>query len=129
MKTQSYASPEQISIKIIGKLCEVRLTENVEQIETEEDTFYKYDEYTFETTYREGLQEKIENNFELYLDFAKEKEKDVKRAEILKQLEQLDKIVTRVEEDLIAQLQIELHPKKLEVMESKQALRQELAEL
>jgi hypothetical protein len=129
MKTQSYATPEQISIKIIGKLCEVRLTENVEQIETEENTVYQYDEYIFETTYREGLQEKIENNLEAYLDFAKEKEKYVKRAEILKQLEQLDKIVTRVEEDLIAQLQIELHPKKLEVMASKQALRQELAEL
>jgi hypothetical protein len=129
MKAQSYATPEQISIKIIGKLCEVRLTENVEQIETEEGTLYKYDEYTFETTYQEGLQEKIENNIEAYLDFAKAKEKDVKRAEILKQLEQLDKIVTRVEEDLIAQLQIELHPKKLEVMASKQALRQELAEL
>jgi hypothetical protein len=129
MKTQSYATPEQISIKIIGKLCKVRLTENVEQIETEENTVYQYDEYTFQTAYREGLQEKIENNVELYLDFAKAKEKDVKRAEILKQLEQLDKIVTRVEEDLIAQLQIELHPKKLEVMASKQALRQELAEL
>jgi hypothetical protein len=130
MKAQNGTYPDDVKIKLIGEReCEIILAGDVIEVVEEDRTYYEYDEYKFTTIYREGLAEKIKSNFARYLEFAKGKVRGEKQAEILRQLSELDKVVTRVEEDLIAQLQIELHPKKLEVMLKKQSLREELAGL
>jgi hypothetical protein len=130
MKAQNGTLPENVIIKLIGEReCEVILADNAVEVVEEDRTYYEYHEYKFTTIYREGLAEKIKSNVARYLEFAKGKVRGEKQAEILRQLAELDKVVTRVEEDLIEQLQIELHPKKLEVMLKKQVLREELAGL
>jgi hypothetical protein len=130
MKAQNGTYPDDVKIKLIGEReCEVILADNAVKVVEEDRTYYEYDEYKFTTIYREGLSDKVKSDIKRYLDFAKEKSLEQQRRDILKQLAELDKQVTRIEEDLIAQLQIELHPKKLEVIAKKQALRQELAEL
>jgi homoserine trans-succinylase len=130
MKAQNGTYPDDVKIKLIGEReCEIILAGDVIEVVEEDRTYYEYHEYKFTTIYREGLSEKIKSNVARYLEFAKEKVRGEKQAEILRQLAELDKVVTRVEEDLIEQLKIELHPKKLEVIAKKQALRQELAEL
>jgi hypothetical protein len=142
-KSQSKDYPQIITVtKIDDKTARLRLIKNIIEIEieanqeleqdTEEsttETMYEYDEVVYTTAYRTTLEQHVTDNFELYYDFGLQKEKDIRKAEIVKQLAELDKEVTRVEEDLIAQLQIELHPKKLEVMLKKQSLREELAGL
>lgn len=73
VQTQSTERPEKYSIENIeGSKCTVLFFDNIEESQNEENnTIYNYDMYDMELTYREGLEEKIESNYELWLEEAK----------------------------------------------------------
>lgn len=78
MKTESYTKPNKIEIEEIGNKCTVSFFDNIQEVEeTIEDetvTKYIYDMYKTTLNNRGNLAEDIENNFEIWLQFAKDSE-------------------------------------------------------
>ena len=81
MKVESTEKPSVIYIEDLGNnKCLVALTTNVQVVETqngenkENNIKYVYDYYTLETINRSTLESDIQENFDLWLNFAKEKE-------------------------------------------------------
>ena len=81
MKVESTEKPSAIYIEDLGNnKCLVALTTNVQVVETqngenkENNIKYVYDYYTLETINRSTLESDIQENFDLWLNFAKEKE-------------------------------------------------------
>jgi len=78
MKTESYTKPNKIKIEEIGNKCTVSFFDNIQEVEeTIEDetvTKYIYDMYKTTLNNRGNLAEDIENNFEIWLQFAKDSE-------------------------------------------------------
>ncbi len=73
VQTQSTEKPKKYSIENIeGSRCTVLFFDNIKEMQDEENNkIYNYDMYDMNLTYREGLEEKIENNYEKWLEKAK----------------------------------------------------------
>lgn len=75
--------------------CTVFFFANIIEQEEKDEIMYSYDMYVIETFYRKNLQEDIENNYNTWLDFAKQQEYDKLALEIRdkrnKLLEETDK--------------------------------------
>ena len=96
MKQRTYSSLKPEKGFDIGKVengeCTVLFFDNIQEEKQEmpnleneeiiEITTYSYDTYTIEVTNREGLAEKIENDFENWLKFVKEKDYNEVAAEV-----------------------------------------------
>jgi hypothetical protein len=78
MKTESNIIPQQIEIhELQNGEAEVLLTENVVEKQINEGLIYEYNLYIIKIQNREGLKEQIKNNFNIWLQFAKDKEKPI----------------------------------------------------
>lgn len=75
IQTQSTVKPKKYSIeRIEDSKCTVLFFDNVEEKQDEENNIiYVYDMYDIEVLYRENLKESIENNYEKWLEEAKNK--------------------------------------------------------
>nr|DAN95234.1 MAG TPA: tail assembly chaperone protein [Caudoviricetes sp.] len=73
VQTQSTEKPKKYSIENIeDSKCTVLFFDNIKETQNEEkNIIYNYDMYDMNLTYREGLEEKIENNYEKWLEEAK----------------------------------------------------------
>lgn len=89
-KTFSNSKPDENFIieNIRNGKCVVYFFENVEEVQDEEIS-YKYDLYRIEVTYRDNLQETIENNYEKWLAFAKDSDYERAAAEVRKRRDEL----------------------------------------
>lgn len=77
MKAESNVKPNKFEIEnIVNNKCEIVLNTNIVEIQGEEDTKYTYDTYRIKTSYRENLQEQLQEevHYKKWLDFAKELE-------------------------------------------------------
>lgn len=98
VKTYSNIRPEKnFSIENIenGK-CTVLFFDNIqeeeqvnESVENQNNVSYSYDMYEMEVSYRENLSEEIEENFEKWLDDAKQQDYNKVAAEVRKQRDEL----------------------------------------
>ena len=75
MKSRKNGFPLSVEIMVNDEKAVVLVRENISESK-EEQGIFEYDEYRIETYYREGLSDDIERNFEKWLSFAKDKEKD-----------------------------------------------------
>ena len=85
---------------------------NVEEIKDEENTKYKYDTFRISITSRDDIQEEIEQNYDSWLDFAKDCEYENlateirnKRNELLKETDKemcIDRLDIKFPSDLTA---------------------------
>lgn len=74
MKAESNVKPNKFEIEnIVNNKCEIVLNTNIVEIQGEEDTKYTYDTYRIKTSYRENLQEQLQEevHYKKWLDFAK----------------------------------------------------------
>ena len=81
MKVQSKLKPKQIDVKKEGNMAQIILVNNIEQTEREVEDgetegFYQFDKVDFELPHRKNLEQSINNNFETYFEFGKEKMKE-----------------------------------------------------
>ena len=73
MQAQSNIRPEKFRIENLGETSDVVLIENLVEEEIEGLTRYTYDEYRINVVSRDNLQESVENYFEAWLQFCKDK--------------------------------------------------------
>ena len=73
MQSQSNIKPEKFRIENLGETSDVVLTENLAEEYIDGLTRYTYDEYRINVVSRDNLQESIENDFEAWLQFCKDK--------------------------------------------------------
>lgn len=131
---QSGQQPNKINIVKVNNQAKIRLTDNVTtQTEIDENddekTTYVYDEVVYMLPYRSNLEADVTANFETYWNFGVQKKNEKRKTEIAKRLAELDKEVSRVEEDLIEQFNVTVHQSKIDVITEKASLRNELAGL
>ena len=73
-KTESAVKPDRFKIgDKKGNNVEVVFFDAVEEIEKENQTIYTYYEYVIETLFRANLKELIEDSFDVWFNFAKDK--------------------------------------------------------
>lgn len=91
MKAESNIRPSNFEIENISNdRCDVVLNANIEEIE-EESIKYVYDTFRLNTCYDENIEDRIRNDFERYVNIAKESEdKKVAKEEIIKLQEELN---------------------------------------
>lgn len=78
MKVRSDIRPIDIIIEVDGEKVVARFTENiVEKTDENGNIYFEYDEYVFETFAREGLEQEIRQNFEVWLSMAKSREETI----------------------------------------------------
>ena len=87
MKTESYTKPNKFEIELLknGKITVIffdNITEITEIFEDEETTKYEYDMYKITLNNRINLAEDIENNYNMWLQFAKDCEYEKLATEI-----------------------------------------------
>lgn len=82
MKAESTIRPAQFEIEKHGEIAVISFYQNIEKIERDAEgqitESYIYDVYTLEVPDREGLFEKIESNYDAWLQLAIEKENEPK---------------------------------------------------
>lgn len=77
MKAQSNVKPNQYEIENInGDRCDILFATNIVQEEDNENVIYKFELYGLNACYKENIQTDIEENFEEYLNAAKNYEKN-----------------------------------------------------
>ena len=90
MKAESNIRPSSFEIENVSKeRCDVVLNTNIEEIEEEENVKYLYDTYRLNICYSENIEEEIRNNYDRYLNNAKNNEANELATEIRKQRDAL----------------------------------------
>lgn len=90
MKAESNIRPSSFEIENVSKeRCDVVLNTNIKEIEEEESIKYSYDTYRLNICYSESIEEEIRNNYDRYLNNAKNNESNELAAEIRKQRDEL----------------------------------------
>lgn len=90
MKAESNIRPSSFEIENVSKeRCDVVLNTNIEEIEKEENVKYLYDTYRLNICYSENIEEEIRNNYDRYLNNAKNNESNELATEIRKQRDAL----------------------------------------
>ena len=113
MKSESNLEPKKIEIENIhGDRCDIVLNINIVKATEEENTRYIFDSYRMNICYNEGIENKIEKNFDELIKFAAKKENDELAAEIRKERNRLlletdadmciDRLQIKLPEDLSA---------------------------
>lgn len=113
MKSESNLEPKKFEIENIhGDRCDIVLNTNIEKVTEEENTKYIFDSYRMNICYNEGMENKIENNFDELVKSAAKKEYDKLAAEIRKERNRLlletdadmciDRLQIKLPEDLSA---------------------------
>ena len=82
MRVSSATKPELVKIVVIGDRAILRFAENVTEEKHGEDTLFSYDEYQIETKNRSVLKISVEENYETWLEKAKQAEADALAAEV-----------------------------------------------
>lgn len=90
MKAESNIQPAKFEIENIKEdRCEIVINSNIQEITDNENTKYTFDSYRLNICYNKDLKEDIENNYEKYLEIAKNNEEKVLAAEIRKKRDEL----------------------------------------
>lgn len=90
MKAESNIRPSDFEIENVSKeRCDVVLNTNIEEIEQEENTKYIFDTYRLNICYNENIEEEIRNNYDRYLNNAKNNEANELATEIRKKRDAL----------------------------------------
>ena len=131
---ESATRPQQINTYKVNNYIKVRLIDNVaSEIRTDdnggEQIIYVYDEVVYMLPYRQNIETDIQNSFDIYWNFGVQKQNEKRKSEIVKRLAELDKNVSRVEEDMIEQLGVTVHQSKIDVINEKISLREEYTSL
>lgn len=71
MKSQSTIRPPLYSVEKCGDIAEIILYENIEENEYDGETFFTYDEYRINIPYRNNLENSIEQDYNTWLQHAK----------------------------------------------------------
>jgi hypothetical protein len=75
-KTNYAAQPDNVKIERIGHNAVIRLRENIADMSTEENAQFEADEYTLEVPYASTLEKRIEDDYESWLNRAKQADYD-----------------------------------------------------
>lgn len=113
MKSESNLEPKKFEIENIhGDRCDIVLNTNIQEVVEEENTRYIFDSYRMNICYNEGIENKIENDFDELIKSAAKKEYDELAAEIRKERNRLlletdadmciDRLQIKLPEDLSA---------------------------
>jgi hypothetical protein len=132
MRAESNVRPSSFEIENISKeRCDVVLNTNIEEIKEDENTKYSYDTYRLNICYDENIEERVRNNFDRYVNMAKELEdKKVAKEEIIKLQEELDNTdykIIKCSEYQLAGLEIPYNIAELHA--NRQRLRDKINEL
>lgn len=89
MKAESTIRPNKFEIREVkDNLCEIVFFDDIQEEkrmhDEEEETIYKYREYTLKIAFREDLQKDIDKNIKEWLNYAKKQDYDQKASEIRK---------------------------------------------
>lgn len=99
MKVRSTITPNKYEIgDRIGNLIEVAFFCDIEEIKEEDTIFYEYSVFKLKTIYRDDLEKNIKNNYEDWLELAKNKDYD-KVAEKIR--EKRNQLLTESDEHLL----------------------------
>lgn len=83
MKARSTIAPKNFKIgDRKGNLIEVAFFDDVKEIQEEETTIYEYSVFTLKTIYRNDLESYINDNYEDYLELAKETDYEIESTKI-----------------------------------------------
>ena len=82
MQTESNIKPDKFIIEEHNKKCDVLFSSDIEETERNGETFYTYNLYRLQMRARDNLEETISNNYETWLEVAKQKEEDTLAKEI-----------------------------------------------
>lgn len=113
MKSESNLEPKKFEIENInGDRCDIVLNTNIVKATEEENTRYIFDSYRMNICYNEGIENKIENNFDDLIKSATQKEYDELAEKIRKERNRLlletdadmciDRLQIKLPEDLSA---------------------------
>ncbi len=90
MKAESNIQPAKFEIENIKEdRCEIVINSNFQEIADNENTKYTFDSYRLEVCYNKDLKNDVENNYEKYLEIAKNNEEKALSAEIRKRRDEL----------------------------------------
>ena len=90
MKAESNLRPEKFQIENINnERCDLVLYDNITEVIDEGNTKYVFDIYRLNICYSDGIELKIENNYNHYLKAAKDKEYNTLASDIRKQRDKL----------------------------------------
>lgn len=113
MKSESNLEPKKFEIENIhGDRCDIVLNTNIEEVTEEENIRYIFDSYRMNICYNEGIENKIQNNFDDLIKSATQKEYDELAEKIRKERNRLlletdadmciDRLQIKLPEDLSA---------------------------
>lgn len=74
MRVESGTMPQSFKLETVGQDAFITFAENVEEVKIEEGVKYTYDSYTLKTKPSPTLEQRIANNYDLWLVKAKEEE-------------------------------------------------------
>lgn len=79
--------------------CDIVFIENVEEIQKEDETLYEYDLYRMKTPYRQELHAIVENDYDNWINRAKEIEKDIFENPYINDIERMRRIHMSTEQN------------------------------
>lgn len=112
MKTESTVRPQPYEIEVVESMANVLLSDNIEEVEKEEGTFYTYDLYIVHVPYSASLEEDVENNFDEWLENTKAKEQEELQSKYVDRIEMLIRGKYTLNDELAIQRQKETKPEE-----------------
>jgi len=107
LAVKSKTRPERILIRTLpGMLCEVRMADNIEEIEEEGETCYQYDESAFVLDHT-ATEEEVEENWDTYWNYVEpqppEPVKPMTNEELTERIDIIEGAIVELSEEIYGQ--------------------------